>query len=257
MLTIQNCLEVPFTRYTESVPRLLDELGADTFLTEQKRILIKPNLINTSPPPVTTPVECCAAIADYLRRHCTAKIIIGEGCGAPEYETDHVFEQLGYSELAESMNIPLLDLNKAPMTEVKRDDCRLFPSLRLPKIAFESYILSIPVLKAHSLAGISGTLKNMLGLPPPAEYQRSGHWKKSAFHQHMQESIIELNRYVTPDLTVLDGRIGLAEHHLGGAECEPPAGTLVGGTDPLAVDRRAGELLGLNWKSIPHLCPDG
>ncbi len=253
MSTTQTCIELPFVSYGESMPRLLDELGAAALLADQETILIKPNLVNTSPPPVTTPVACCAAIAAYLRRCSDAEIIIGEGCGAPEYDTDHVFEQLGYRELAESMDITLLDLNHAPMIEVKRNDCSLFPSMQLPEIAFESFIISVPVLKAHSLAAISGTLKNMLGLPPPAVYQRGGHWKKSAFHQHMHESITELNRYVTPDLTLLDGRVGLAEHHLGGAECDPPVSMLVGGTDARAVDRRASELLGLDWRHIPHL----
>ncbi len=69
----------------------------------------------------------------------------------------------------------------------------------------------------------------------------------------MHASIIELNRYVTPDLTVLDGRIGLAEYHLGGPECDPPVRVLLGGFDPVAVDRRAAGVLGLDWRRIGHL----
>ncbi len=247
------CIKTPFDSYAASVPVLMDELNAGEVLAGQRQILVKPNLVNDSPPPVTTPVECCEAIVAYIRRHSDARIVIAEGCGAADYDTAQVFDRLGYSELSARLDIQLLDLNHAPLFEIKRKNCRLFPSMHLPKIAFESFILSVPVLKAHSLAEITGTLKNMMGFAPPSRYQQGGHWKKSSFHKHMHESIVELNRYVTPALTVLDGRVGLAENHLGGAECDPPAQLLLGGYDPLAVDREAANLLGLDFRKIAHL----
>jgi uncharacterized protein (DUF362 family) len=247
------CLQIPFASYAESVPALLDALKAGPVLAAQRQILIKPNLVNASPPPVTTPPACCEALIAYIRRHSAARVVIAEGCGAADMETDEVFRRLGYAELAARLDVELVDLNRAPLAEVARGGCRLFPSMRLPKIAFESFILSVPVLKAHSLAVMTGTLKNMMGFAPPADYQQGGHWKKSAFHRHMHAAITELNRYVTPALTVLDGRVGLAEYHLGGAECDPPARALIGGFVPLAVDRCAAGLLGLDWRRIPHL----
>lgn len=246
-------LKIKFESYAESVPELLEKLGAAEALSGRSRVLVKPNLVNDSPPPVTTPVECCEAVVEYVRRCSSARVVIAEGCGAAEYDTPEVFEKLGYTELSERLDVPLVDLNHAPAVEIRRGDCRLFSSMRLPEIAFESFILSVPVLKAHSLAGITGTLKNMMGFAPPAFYQQGGHWKKSSFHRRMHESIVELNRYVTPELTVLDGRTGLAEYHLGGAECDPPAEVLVGGYDPLAVDREAARLLGIDWRGVSHL----
>lgn len=245
--------KIRFKSYAESVPVLLDKLGAAAVFRGLKQVLIKPNLVNDSPPPVTTPVECCEALVEYIRRYSSARIVIAEGCGAADYDTPEVFEKLGYARLSERLDVPLVDLNYAPAVEISRGGCRLFPSMRLPEIAFDSFILSVPVLKAHSLAGITGTLKNMMGFAPPAFYQQGGHWKKSSFHRRMHESIVELNRYVTADLTVLDGRTGLAEYHLGGAECDPPVEMLAGGYDPLAVDREAARLLGIDWRGIPHL----
>ncbi|MFC1592325.1 DUF362 domain-containing protein, partial [Thermodesulfobacteriota bacterium] len=57
----------------------------------------------------------------------------------------------------------------------------------------------------------------------------------------------------TPDLSLMDATIGLAEYHLGGRRCEPPVNMLLAGDDPVAVDRKAAELLGLDWHRIPHL----
>lgn len=252
-MTAEDCREVPFVSYAESVPALLDALGAGPLLARQRQVLLKPNLVNDSPPPVTTPVECCAEIIAYIRRHSRARIVIAEGCGAAGYGTGRVFERLGYTALSRQLDVPLVDLNEAPLVEARRADCPVFPVMRLPEIAFESFIFSVPVLKAHSLAVITGTLKNMMGFAPPAHYQQGGHWKKSAFHRRMHEAIRDLNRYLAPALTLLDGRVGLAEYHLGGPPCDPPARILLGGRDPLAVDRRAAAGLGFDWRAIPHL----
>jgi len=110
------------------------------------------------------------------------------------------------------------------------------------------------VLKAHSLADITGSMKYMIGLAPPAHYSgRHGSWKKAVFHGNMQQSIIDLNQYRTPDLTIMDATIGLAEYHLGGSRCDPPVNKLLGGFDAREVDREAARLLGMDWKIIGHL----
>jgi len=105
-------------------------------------------------------------------------------------------------------------------------------------------IISVPVLKAHSLAQISGTLKNMMGFPPPQYYSGShGSWKKAAFHMNMQQSLIDLNSYLTPDLTLMDYSVGMADYHLGGPHCDPPIGKIIAGYNPWEIDREACHLL--------------
>jgi len=120
-------------------------------------------------------------------------------------------------------------------------------------IATTHFIISVPVLKAHSLALMTGSMKNMMGFAPPRHYQQGGHWKKSAFHAHMHESVIELNRYRAPELSVMDASVGLREYHLGGAHCSPPANRILASLDARALDRRAAGLLGLDWRRVPHL----
>ena len=71
--------------------------------------------------------------------------------------------------------------------------------MHLPEIVFDTFLLSVPVLKAHTLAGITLTLKNMMGLPPPAHYQQRNGWKKSKFHHSIGLAIADLNRYRCPD----------------------------------------------------------
>jgi uncharacterized protein (DUF362 family) len=244
---------VEYTTYEASVAEALDAVGAATLLRQQTAVMIKPNLINSSPPPITTPVACCRAIAEYVRAHSRATVVIAEGCGDAVLDTPAIFEAHGYARLADEFGLELVDLNAAPTTTLHDDSCTIFPEFHMPRIAMSHFIISVPVLKAHSLAEVSGSMKNMMGLAPPAHYQRGGHWKKSCFHERMHESIVELNRYRTPELTLMDATVGMAEYHLGGPECDPPVNKLVAGTNARDVDRIAAGLLGFDWTSIPHL----
>lgn len=118
------------------------------------------------------------------------------------------FRDLGYEAMAKRLGVRLVDLNNEPTVLLQNPACRVFPRFHMPEIAMTHYIISVPVLKAHSLAIITGTMKNMMGFAPPAHYQQGGHWKKSAFHARMHESIVDLIRYRAPDLSLMDARIG-------------------------------------------------
>lgn len=248
---------VDFYSYHKSIFEALDAVGAGEILARQTAILLKPNLINASHHPVTTPAACCEAVVDYLKTCTAADIAIAEGCGDAHLETDEIFDRLGYRELAARRGLALIDLNKAPLVKLVNQNCPIFPEMYLPKIAFTHYVISLPVLKAHSMSAITGTLKNMLGFAPPGYYSSGfGGWKKDQFHLNLQQSIVALNRYRSPDLSVMDASVGLADFHLGGRCCEPPVKKIIAGFNPVRVDRAAAELLGLDWRKIAHLATD-
>ncbi len=244
---------IKFKDYKTSLPELLSLAVDKEILSHKKRILIKPNLVNEFPPPVTTPVELVREIIIWLQTATNSEIIIAEGTGSVQHETADIFKIHNYDKLANEAGISLFDLNTAHCLTLKDQNCSFFPSFHMPEIMLNSFIISVPVLKAHSLAKISGTMKNMMGCAPPKFYQTNGRWKKSKFHENMHRAIYELNLYRTPDFTIMDAVTGLAEHHLGGRYCNPPVNKLIAGTDPLDVDRTAAGLLGFDWKTIPHL----
>ncbi|MBW1641674.1 MAG: DUF362 domain-containing protein [Deltaproteobacteria bacterium] len=249
-----NLTKITFSSYDESVKKAVDSIKADDVFVRQSSILIKPNLVNASPHPVTTPAVCCEAIIRYVRSCSNAEIVIAEGCGDSSLETGEIFKRLGYTNIAEQYDISLIDLNTSPLKKLENSECLCFPEIYLPEIAFSHFIVSVPVLKAHSFSTITGTMKNMIGFAPPKYYSGSfGTWNKSVFHDNMHQAIIDLNRYRHPDVTLMDATIGLADFHLGGKQCDPPVNQLVAGFDPVEVDREAAGLLSLDWKRIPHL----
>ena len=247
-------LSVSFSDYGASVAEALDRIPAGRIFARQDKILIKPNLVTDAPFPVTTSPRFCGAIIDYIRSHSEAAIVIAEGVGDPASETMEIFHTLGYTRLAEEKGIDLADLNTAPVIRLENPDCKRFPEFYIPEMAMDHFIVSAPVLKAHSLSVYTGTLKNMIGFAPPAHYAGSGGiWNKAEFHIDIQQAIIDLNRYRRPDLSIIDASVGLADYHLGGPECNPPVDRLVAGLDPVEADRMAAGLLGLDWRNIGHL----
>lgn len=243
-----------FIDWQESVCTLLEAAGLAERLDPNRPVLIKPNLVEALKPPITTPVELVAALIDYIRKQSPdLEIIVGEGCGSLQYDTEHAFALLGYTSMGRQKNVKLLDLNKAPLTRLSNPACRRWPEMHLPGLVFDSYLISVPVLKAHSLAGVTLTMKNMMGLAPPRHYQQGGHWKKAAFHHRIQEAVLDLNRYRKPDFTLLDATVGMQEAHLWGPTCKPPPNKLAAGFDPVAIDAFGASLLKKDWRSIGHI----
>lgn len=251
---ITNVVTENFTSYGVSVGRCMAAAGAAALLAEGRPVMLKPNLVNDSHHPVTTPPAFCEAVIAFVRRHTDAPVVVAEGCGDAVLETPEVFARLGYADLANRLDVDLLDLNTAPLTRRVDQSCSLFPEMWLPEAAFDHVLISLPVLKAHSLCRFTGSMKNMIGLAPPRHYAgRFGNWKKAAFHHRLDQAIVELNRYRRPDFTVMDATIGLAEYHLGGARCDPPVNRILAGPDSRALDREAATLLGLDWTRVGHL----
>ncbi|PLX78778.1 MAG: hypothetical protein C0616_13395 [Desulfuromonas sp.] len=248
-----SCHLEPFSDYATAIPKALDAIGAAKILAEQSRILIKPNLVKDSPPPVTTALPCAAALIRYLRDRTKAQLILAEGSGENMLSTIQIFDRQGYFALAEEYDLKLIDLNQAPLLKLARDDCKVFPEIWLPKLVMESFIISLAPLKAHSLSEVTLSMKNMIGCAPPSHYQRGGHWKKSAFHRQIHQSIFELNLHRKPDLAIVDAKDGLSEYHLGGPLCDPPPNRIVAGFDPVAVDAAGATLLGRDWRQVEHI----
>lgn len=242
-----------FKNWPETIEKCLDRLDAGKVLKRRKLIIIKPNLINDSPHPITTHPDMVRALVEYIRNHSKARVVIAEGCGDCHLETPEVFSRLGYEDLARDYGLELVDLNHAPLTRLKNHERDVFPEIFLPRIALKGFLISVPVLKRHSLARVTLSMKNMMGLAPPSHYQQGGSWKKSFFHARMQRSIFELNLYRRPDLSIIDATVGMAEYHLGGPTCQPPVNKIVAGFDPVAVDSIGAGLLGLSWKDVPHI----
>jgi uncharacterized protein (DUF362 family) len=170
----------------------------DTFITDidcTRGIFIKPNIVFAVRPgsgEITSPSLVKTLISTLRERYGNIDIILGEGvaAGCDPRENFHVS---GYAELADELNVPLLDLD---CTERKTVAWK-FGKLELPRVALERTYINLPILKPSSACVISGALKNQKGLLLPGV--------KKKFHRlGLHEQIAELNTVVQPSLTIMD-----------------------------------------------------
>lgn len=213
-----------------------------------KRILLKPNIVNPSPPPVTTDYRVVKGVVSALRKSGYDDIVIAEGSGTGS--TLDNLQSLGYGEI----EAELLDLDEQPYSTVDVNDFEVWESIFLPEILKDCHIVSIPVLKDHTMLGVTIGLKNMVGVLPASKY--SGYWtyKKSQIHRHRPHGCVsDIIRVARPDWTVVDATVGMRESHIAGIPMVPPANMVFGSCDSLEADKYGASILGHNWKDIEYL----
>jgi uncharacterized protein (DUF362 family) len=148
-----------------------------------------------------------------------------------------------------------VDLN---LDEVRPVDLRTRASklkqLYLPRTVLESdFIVSLPKLKTHHWVGVTLSLKNMFGIVPGCCYG----WPKNLLHwAGITRSILDLNSTVRPDFAIVDGIVGMEGN--GPIQGSPkPAGVLILGDDPVAVDATCARVMGLVPERIDYLAKAG
>jgi len=175
---MSKVVKANFVDYRTSIAKAIDLAGAGARLPRQGLIIIKPNLTNSSPPPVTTSVEAVEAVCIYCKAHTNATIAIGEGCGTGR--TPEVFTALGYADMAKKYGLELIDFNEAETTILQNDTALQLKHFHMPRIAQDAFIISLPVLKDHSFTKTTIAMKNMFGIAPGKFY--AGSWNKAKLH---------------------------------------------------------------------------
>ncbi len=240
--------KVKFVDYKSSIAKALDLIGAGARLPQEGLIIIKPNLTNSSPPPVTTSVAAAEAVYNYCKNHTKAEIIIGEGCGTGT--TPEVFAALGYRDLAKSYGIKLIDFNQAETVVLKNDNALQLKQFHMPRIVPKAFVISLPVLKDHSFTKTTIAMKNMFGIAPGRFY--AGSWNKSKLHSpSTAKSVVDVCLYKKPDLSIVDASVALKGTHLTGKQ--KTLDIILAGFDPVAVDALGSELLGHNPNRLEYL----
>src|SRR5207248_5392024 len=118
-------------------------------------------------------------------------------------------------------------------------------------VASAEVLISLPKLKTHHWAGATLSLKNLFGTLPGICYG----WPKNELHwRGIPNSIIDiaLTTISAPlnFLAVVDGIVGMeGDGPLNGTA--RPAGALVMGADPVAVDATGCRLMGLDPHRVP------
>jgi uncharacterized protein (DUF362 family) len=256
-----------------AVEEAIDLLGGINAVAKGKeRIMLKPNLVAESPA-FTTKREVIKTLA-HLMKGSGKEVFIGEGSAAAGgfnakqgevYRTkneailngmqQYVFDQLGYSDLARSLHIPLINLHSGEMVEVAVPGALVFDKITLHHSLTEIDLLcSVPMMKTHVLASVSLGMKNLIGLYPGRVYAsvRAGVHDRAAKRgsRGVAFEIVDMVKANKLGLVVVDGSTAMEGNG-------PTQGSLVkmgliiAGTNPLATDMVASRIMGFSTEEIP------
>jgi uncharacterized protein (DUF362 family) len=246
--------------------------GINTVTAHKERIMLKPNLVSSDPSATTKP-EVIKTLAQMMKG-AGKEVLIGEGSAAAPgfnfkdgviYRTkkrelldgmqQYVFDGLGYSELAKSMGIPLVNLHSGEMSQVKIHNAFVFDEITLHRSLTEVDLLcSVPMMKTHGLAQVTLGMKNLVGVYPGTEYYAV----RGLMHDRAAEvessgtavAIVDMVRANKLGLVVVDGSMAMEGQG-------PSMGSLVkmdliiAGTNPLATDMVSANIMGFEPNEIP------
>jgi uncharacterized protein (DUF362 family) len=183
------------------------------------------------------------------------------------------YTDYGYQEIQQYLGAQLVNLNTAaPYTTFGNistgGNAYFYNSFILNQILGEvNVFVSLPKMKQHIVAGMTHSMKNLVGCVPLQFYQMPGNTgTRSKIHEeggeptyHLPRSICDLNMARPVHLTVIDG----IKNAIGGEGAWAPAFEpcqhhwLLAGKDPVAADSIATKVMGQDPEAMQLELPDG
>jgi uncharacterized protein (DUF362 family) len=216
-------------------------------------VLLKPNLVkpSASGSGTITDARVTEAVATLVLERNPGRVIIGEGSSIGydfpgRVDSLTAMEASGTADVARALDLEMVDLNQDERVEVHAEDAFLMDTFSVARTAWEAdFVIDLPVSKTHGRTGITCGLKNMKGVLP-------GNEKKRTHRLGLDRAIVDLNRVMMPDLTVVDAIVGRAGTHTH-EEDRVTLGCVVAGQDVVAVDAVCATIMGFGVDDILHV----
>jgi len=229
-----------------------EELGITRREVRGKRVLLKPNLVETAvgAAHINTHPALVVAAAEAFRRLDAGEVFVAEGQGHRR-DSWLVLDESGMGQALAEADLDFIDLNHDDVEPVANGGSWTnLERLYLPKtLRSADLVVSMPKLKTHHWAGVTCAMKNLFGVMPGIVYG----WPKNVLHwSGIDNSILDINTTVRPWLTIVDGVVGMDGDGpiMGNAK---PVGAVIIGRDLPAADATCVRLMGLNPYGIAYL----
>ena len=236
----------------DSLLRGMMELGVTKTEIQGKRILLKPNLVETAleaPHINTHPLVLRGAIEAFLRVGAAA-VMVAEGPGHRR-DTLAVYEESGLADVLTEDRIKFHDLNYIAGYELPNAGGQTsMKTLTFPALFQEvDWIVSVAKMKTHHWTGATLSMKNLFGVMPGRYYG----WPKNVLHHAgIQPSILDITATLKPHFAIVDGIIGMEGD--GPIMGDPKqAGVIVMGRNLPAVDATCCRIMGIDPYKVSYL----
>lgn len=220
--------------------------GAESYVHDGERILLKPNLLVGGGPDslISGHHTVFRAVARQLM-DAGAGLTYGD---SPAFGGARgVARKAGIAVAAEELGISLADFSET--RTVSFPEGRLIKQFTLAAPTLDADgIVSLPKLKTHGLMRMTGAVKNQFGCIPGL--------LKGEFHARMDtmdrfgQMLVDLNRLLRPRLFIMDGVIAMEGN--GPRSGDPhQMSVLLFSTDPVALDATVCHMIGLDPALVP------
>jgi uncharacterized protein (DUF362 family) len=224
----------------------LKEVGILDGLNSSTRVAIKPNL--TYPhykPGVTTSPAVIRAAVKVLSDYSPHITIVETDGGYGVWSANEAFEGHGLFGIAKEFGIKVVNLCDGEKEYISFKAGLWQRGLPLPKLLLREtdLFITMPVPKIHAMTLVSLAYKNQWGCIPDIMRLRR--------HSIFNEAIVEINKVLKPAV-LADGTYFLDQH--GPMEGVPiKMDYIIAATDAGAFDRYVSEMMGIDWRHVPHL----
>ncbi len=224
---------------------LLAKLGGlEPLITKTDTVLIKPNAAWERVPAqgATTHPALIKAVV-LACRDAGAKEVIVTDC--PVDNAARTFERSGIAAAARTAGARVVLPSEAKYVDVQVPG-KLGSWSILEPFALATKIINVPIAKHHGSARLTAGMKNWIGITDK---------RRQLFHADLDGSIVALAALMRPTLTIVDAsRILMRNGPRGGnLDDVKVADTLALGTDPVALDAWAADLLGARRSEVKYL----
>lgn len=225
------------------VAEIMEFCNWTEFVQRGASVVIKPNLCTERKELIryaNTSIEVLTAVCKILKTR-TDNIIIGESDGM-RYKTEQAFENTGVYDIASRLGMKTINFSNDELVEV---DHPLLKGWGFSRTYLDADVfISLPVLKTHATTVFTGTLKNQWGCIP--------RYDRILLHRYLHDLIVETNRIKKPDISLMDGIVGMQGR--GPVNGYPiNLGVILGSCDPVALDATSMRLVGLNPYDAEHI----
>jgi uncharacterized protein (DUF362 family) len=220
--------------------------GISRFVKKNDVVLIKPNIgwdrspeqaANTNP-------QVVAALIDLSFKAGAKRVNVFD---IPCNDAKRTYDNSGIQQIAKEKgaNIYYADeWNTVPMKLAYDSPMNGWPILK-DAIGCDTFI-NVPILKHHSLAGLTISMKNLMGICGG---------DRGRIHNGIGVKLVDLTDFINPELTIVDAYRVLLRHGPVGGDLNDVKrlDTIIAGTDPVLADAYAATLMDMDPMSLSYI----
>ncbi len=234
------------TQIEKMVNQVLDQLGGlGKIIKKGDFVAIKGNFFAPYPPAVIVDRRVVYAFIKAIKAAGAVRVVLCEAVSVGTklgrgQSTEFVLSEMGIRDAAQAAGAEVLCLEDDQRVTVAVPGGKNIGEINYPKTLYDCDVLiDLACLKTHAMTLVTLGLKNFQGILDDAQ-------KYYAHRDDFEQKIVDIFKIRKPDLTLIDGLIGMEGNGAGEHGVPHPMNILIASTDVVAADAVATACMGID-----------